>query len=188
MTLNLYRMSPRQFRKAAEAGVFGERQVELLGGLPCVMTTNPPHDFVVRRLGSALERLAPAPAWVVSEEKTLRLGRWRPLPDVSIARGPDDAYRKRLPAAADVSLLVEVADTTYAKDRGPKYRRYASAGIPVYWIVDLNRRQVELHTDPAGRGRAAAYRSDLIVPEAGEVPVVLDGREVGRIAARDILP
>ena len=186
--LNIFRMTPRQFRKAAEAGVFGEHQVELLGGLPCVMTTNPPHDFVVGSLGEALERLAPAPAWVVNEEKTLRLGRWRPLPDLSIARGPRSASRRRLPAAADLALIVEVADTTYAKDRGPKYRRYAAAGIPVYWIVDLNRRQVEVHTDPVGRGKAAVYRSCVIAAEADQVAVVLDGREVGRVAVGDILP
>jgi Uma2 family endonuclease len=188
VAIDIFRMTPRQFRKAAEAGVFGEHKVELLGGLPCVMTPNPPHDFAVRRLGDALERIATAPAWVLNEEKTPRVGRWRPLPDLSIARGPDDAYRHQLPAAADIALIVEVADTTYAKDRGPKYRRYAAAGIPAYWIVDLNRRQVEVHADPIGRGKGASYRSCAVVPEGGDAPVVLDGRDVGRVAVRDVLP
>jgi hypothetical protein len=54
MMPGIYRMSPRQFRKAIEAGVFGERRVELLGGIPFIMSENPPHIFASSRVHSSV--------------------------------------------------------------------------------------------------------------------------------------
>jgi Uma2 family endonuclease len=188
MSLDVFRMTPRQFRKAAEAGAFGESKVELLDGIVCRMTTNPPHLIAVHNLFDALRQLAPPPGWFVAMECSVALGRWLPVPDIAALRGPRHVYASRLPKASDVALLVEVSDTTYAKDRGPKYRKYATHRIPVYWVVDLNRRLVEVHTEPAGRGKSASYRACAVYHEPDQVPVVLDGREAGRIPVPDILP
>jgi hypothetical protein len=76
-----YRMTPRQFRKAAEAGVFGERRLELLGGMPFVMSENPPHIFASIRVDAALRAIATAPLWLVSKNHRIELGQWLPLPD-----------------------------------------------------------------------------------------------------------
>ena len=65
MIHGIYQMTPRQFRKAIDAGVFGEKRVELLGGIPFVMSQNPPHMFTSRRLLAALQILATLPQWVV---------------------------------------------------------------------------------------------------------------------------
>jgi Uma2 family endonuclease len=110
------------------------------------------------------------------------------LPDVVVLRGPDTIYGQRLAGAADVALLVEVSDTTYAKDSGPKLRRYATFRIPVYWIVDLNRRMVEVRTGPFGKGKQAGYAHCDIYREWDTIPVELDGQEIGRVAATDLLP
>ena len=45
-------------------------------------------------------------------------------------------------------LLVEVSDTTLSKDRGEKLVNYARSDIPVYWIVNLVDRQVEVDSGP----------------------------------------
>lgn len=37
-----------------------------------------------------------------------------------------------------MALLVKVADTTLDIDLGRKLRIYAEAGVPEYWVVDLN--------------------------------------------------
>jgi Uma2 family endonuclease len=188
MIHGIYQMTPRQFRKAIDAGVFGERRVELLGGIPFVMSQNPPHIFVSMRLLAALQLLAIPPRWVVDKEVTLALGRWRPIADSSVLRGPDTSYRSRLPRARDVALLVEISDTTYARDCGPKLRRYASFRIPVYWIVDLNRRIAEVRTGPFGKGKSAGYAVCHTYREGDTIPVELDGQEVGRVAVSDLLP
>ena len=109
--------------------------------LPGVAGSGPPPAVVCQQGGHSLAR------------------RWRPIPDVVILRGPKRAIGTRLARARDVALLVEVSDTTYAKDSGPKLRRYASFRIPVYWIVDLNRRIVEVRTGPFGRGSRPVIRS-----------------------------
>ena len=92
------------------------------------------------------------------------------------------------PRHDDVALLVEIADTSYAKDSGPKLRRYATFRIPVYWIVDLNRRIVEVRYQPFGKGKQAGYARCEIYLEHDHVPVVLAGNEVGRIAVANCCP
>lgn len=42
----------------------------------------------------------------------------------------------------DIFLVIEISDTTLQKDRREKALLYAVAGIPDYWILDLNKRQV----------------------------------------------
>jgi Uma2 family endonuclease len=78
---------------------------------------------------------------------------------------------------------VEVADTTLQKDRR-RTQTYGPAGIPVYWIVNLVDRQIEVYSDtrPDGYATCAIYRSGQ------HVPAVLDGTIVGQIAVDEILP
>jgi Uma2 family endonuclease len=118
----------------------------------------------------------------------LELGQWLPLPDVVVLHGPDTIYGSRFARAADVALLVEIADTSYARDSGPKLRRCASFRIPVYWIVELNRRIVEVRTLPFGKGKNAGYARCDIVQERDFVPVMLDATQVGQVAVADLLP
>ena len=49
---------PAQFRMAIDAGVFGENHVELLGGIPFIMSQNPPHIVALANAYLALAALA----------------------------------------------------------------------------------------------------------------------------------
>ncbi len=69
----------------------------------------------------------------------------RPEPDVVWAVGA-----AAHPLAADVLLLIEVADTTLHLDLGEKAALYAEAGIPEYWVVDIESRRLLVHRQPAG--------------------------------------
>jgi Uma2 family endonuclease len=171
-----------------EAGVFGERKVELPEGIPFIMSENPPHILVSANVHLALLALAPLPRWFVNKGHRLELEQWRPLTDVVVLHGPKATYGTRVARADDIALLVEVAETSHAKDSGPKLRRYAGFRIPVYWIVDLNRRIVEVRVQPFGKGTQASYARCDIYQEQDHVPVVLAGIEVGRIAAARLLP
>ena len=64
---------------------------------------------------------------------------------------------------------------------------YGPAGIPVYWIVNLKARQVEVYT-LLKRPGASRYGKPRIFKAGQSVPVVIEGVEVGRIAVADILP
>jgi Uma2 family endonuclease len=188
--LVLYRLTVRQFEKMIDAGVFPEgAHVELIRGmLVDKMTKNDPHDYAVGFLGDCLRGILPA-GWFVREEKSLKLGIWsRPEPDLIVVRGQHGDYRARTPQAPDIGLLIEVADSSYPKDHIAKLRLYAAWGIPAYWIVNIPGRRVEVYGNPTGRGKAACYRDAQTFGADADVPVVIDGQEIGRVAVRDLLP
>jgi Uma2 family endonuclease len=184
-----YRINVRQFMKMIDADVFPEGvHVELIAGILVAMTLHPPHTFVVTRLAGLLRSLLPAD-WQLFEEKAVRLDRWwLPEPDINVVRGTLLDYARRFPGPKDIGFLVEVADTTYPKDAGIKLRRYASAGVPVYWIVNLARQQIEVYTDPQGQGRTASYRTTVVRSVSEQLPVVIDGQERGLIAVQELFP
>jgi Putative restriction endonuclease len=184
-----YRLTVRQFEKMIDAGIFrDEDHVELLGGLLVdKMVKKDPHNFTIDMLGAMLDRIL-APFWIARQEKSAVLGVfWRPEPDIAIARGPRERYRAKGPRSADLGMLIEVADSSYAKDRGPKWRKYAASGVSIYWIVNLPLRQIEVYADPFGRGKSAGYREMKTYGVDDEVPLILEGHEFGRIKVSDII-
>ncbi|WP_369199614.1 Uma2 family endonuclease [Streptomyces sp. PU-14G] len=71
----------------------------------------------------------------------------------------DDDVRWHDPAP--VLLVGEVTSpSTAAKDRGPKARGFARAGIPCYLLIDREAEEVRVHTDPEGE----KYTQIAIVP------------------------
>ena len=181
-----YRLSVRQFERMLDAGVFPERHdVELLAGiLVDKMTKYEVHNFALARLGDDLRRVLTGD-WVIREEKPVQLGRlWRPEPDLAVVKGPHERFGREIPLAADIGILIEASDTSYQKDRGPKWVRYAASGVPTYWVINIPARVLEVYSDPAGGGRAAHYRETRVFRPGDDVPIVLDGREIGRIIVR----
>jgi Uma2 family endonuclease len=84
-------------------------------------------------------------------------------------------------------LLVEVADTTLNYDRTIKGNAYAKIRVPVYWVVNLGQEQVEVYNDPRA-GKTPHYRQRQDYGRGEVVPLVLGGREVGRVPVNDLLP
>ena len=111
-----------------------------------------------------------------------------PEPDVVGRPGTIDDYRDRTPGPADVALVVEVADASLPDDRSIKKRLYARSGFPIYWLINLVDRRIEVYTDPTGPAEEPDYlhRQDFGPDDA--IPLVIEGREVGRLAVRDLLP
>jgi Uma2 family endonuclease len=166
------------------ADVFGDDRVELLGGILTTLEHTPPHDFTVIELVDQMRRRLPHDHFSVLDSKPLALGRfWRPRPNIAVVRGPLRNYAARYPGRLDVALLVEVSDTTYPQDAGRKLRAYERAGIPLYWVVDLARRRVEVR-EMSARGLAVP----VLYHEQDEIPVVIDGHDYGRLPVRDLLP
>ena len=82
---------------------------------------------------------------------------------------------------------MEVADSSLERDRTSKLRSYARAGIVVYWIVNLIERQVELYKLPLAKAEPPRYDHCEIFKVGDSVPLVIDGRELGRIVVADML-
>lgn len=83
------------------------------------------------------------------------------IPGSESAPQPDIAwvtlrrYADRRPLPEEVSLVIEVADTSLEFDTTVKAGLYAAAGIADYWVVDLVSRAVIVLRDP----RSGAYES-----------------------------
>jgi Uma2 family endonuclease len=178
-----------EYDRLVEIGVLtGQDRVELLEGYMVLkMPTNPPHDNSVNVLTELLIRLAPS-GWVVRGQATAKLSQSRPEPDVAVARGDRRTYFTRHPDPSDFGLVVEVSDSSLDRDQLDKTRIYARDRIPVYWVVNLVDRRVEVYTNPNGPGDNPRYHTLNVFPEGADVPVVLDGATVGAIPVDDLLP
>lgn len=111
-----------------------------------------------------------------------------PEPDLGIIRGDIRNCVDHHPGPADSALIVEIADSSLRRDRGRKKRIYAGAAVRVYWIVNLVDRQIEVYTDPTGPGDKPDYRQHDDFGPGSAVPVVIDGKEIGRLNVADLLP
>jgi Uma2 family endonuclease len=185
----IYRLSVEQYHAMAEAGILTEDDpVELIEGwLVQKMTKHPPHTLATRRTRRALERLAPT-GWIVDTQAPVTTADSEPEPDVAVFRGDDADYADRNPGPTDVALVVEVADTSLRTDQGNKKRLYARADIPIYWIVNLVERQIEVYTDPTGPAEKPDYSQRRDYGPADTIPLVLDSIEVGSLKVVDFLP
>ena len=188
-----HRITVKEYHRMAEAGIFGpEPRLELLEGvLIDKMTKNPPHILATDLLDEFLHHLLPhGSGYCISmgNPVTIEDRHSEPEPDAMILRGNLRDYTGRRRTPADAVLVIEVAHASYAYDRFSKWVTYAGARVPIYWIVDLGRRRLEIHSGPAGQAETAYYGLTRILGQDDEVALVLDGREIARFAVREILP
>jgi hypothetical protein len=184
-----------EYDHLVETGVLTKAdKVELLEGYMVLkMPTNPPHDNAIDVLSELLTKMVPV-GWRVRGQATAKLSESRPEPDVALTRGDRKTFATKHPTPADFALVVEVSDSSLA--RLDKTRIYARDLIPVYWVVNLVDRRVEVFTDPTGPDPPAGlpgglephYRRRHDYPVGSAVPVVLDGVTVGTIPVDELLP
>jgi Uma2 family endonuclease len=150
------------------------------------MTKKPPHDAAISLAQDEIGTRLPE-GWMLRIQSAITTGDSEPEPDVAVVKKPGRRYVKAHPRPADIGLLVEVADSTLVFDQTKKKRAYARANIPVYWIVNLIDRRIEVYSDPRG-GRNPTYRRYEEFGPADRVPLVIDGKQIGSIAVADLLP
>lgn len=190
-TDEIYRLTVAQYHDMIEHAILTtEDPVELLEGLLVrKMPKNPPHTLSLRLIRIALAALFPVGSgFFVSTQDPVTLDESEPEPDSGVVRGHERDYALRHPGPADMPLIAEVSDSTLARDRGLKKTIYAKERVPVYWIVNLVDRRIEVYTDPTGPCDEPDYRQHRDYGPGESVPVVIDGREVGQIAVNDVLP
>ena len=88
-----------------------------------------------------------------------------PEPDLAVTREPATAYTENNPGPQDVSLVVEVADSSLNFDLNTKALLYARVGIPEYWVMDINGRRLHRHRQPTHSG----YLELVVLSEAESV-------------------
>jgi len=69
-----------------------------------------------------------------------------PGPDLAIVPGSEDDYDTLPPTVA--LLIVEIAASSLPLDATKKAELSATAGVPEYWVIDLEHRQLIVFRDP----------------------------------------
>ncbi len=152
----------REFNAWGADGWFEDERVELIDGVIVAMSPEGgPHVRVVMWLNNHLARnlgedrmVGISHPYEVSELS-------QPVPDVAVITTARFADLTDAVAAAD--LVIEVAQTSRRRDLVVKARLYAQAAVPQYWVVDLVRRELVVHTDP----RDGTYRN-VVTHDEGE--------------------
>ena len=109
-----------------------------------------------------------------------------PEPDGTVVRGPAEAFLQRHPGPADIVAAMEVADSSLRFDRTTKQRKYATAGIAQYWIINLPENQIEVYEEPLAAEGRYARRTDY---RPGETIRLVLGPSVSLdVAVAEVLP
>ena len=157
---------------------FGDRRFELLWGVMFEkMGDNKRHRFGGFLTMEALRKVFGDGYFVATNVRLPLSERDVPEPDVVVYGGSLRELSSGTISEAAVRLLVEVVDSRL--DTALHKRSvYALAGVPEYWIVNVNRLTVTVHRDPLN----GAYR-DVKEFFEGSIPV-----ENALIRVQDILP
>lgn len=144
-----------EYEELVHRGVFDDATVELLQGRVVSMSPQGDrHRIAVRRLARLFIRGLGDRAAVDVQASYAASDASKPEPDVAVLPPGDEVAS----SARQAWLVVEVAETSLARDRGLKSRLYAAAGIREYWIVNLVDDVIEVHREPGPEGYARTTR------------------------------
>jgi Uma2 family endonuclease len=163
------RFTAEEYQRMAQVGILSEHdRVELVDGEIVVMSpVGSRHGACVGSANRALVRAAGDDAIVLPQSSVLLDRYYQPQPDLALLRPRDDFYASRHAGPADILLVVEIADSSLDYDRNVKAGVYAVAGIPEYWIAELNGNVLWRHSSPEHgvyQHIAAHHRGQSIAP------------------------
>jgi Uma2 family endonuclease len=159
----LHRFSLEEYHQLIEAGGFDENtRVELIEGILVDMSPNTrAHDRAIRWLNEWLVLGIDRTRFEVGPQTALTLTDSEPEPDLTVV--PRNAQEPYHPGTA--MLVIEVAVSSQHRDLRQKPILYARAGVPEYWVVDLDKGYVVVHRTPSGD----RFESIVTVPGDGRV-------------------
>ncbi|MEO2088789.1 MAG: Uma2 family endonuclease [Gemmataceae bacterium] len=141
-----WKWTREQYHEMGRLGFFRGKRVELIDGEVRPMSPmNDPHGLAVVFTSEAL-RLLFGEQFTHRVQLPMRL--WNgdePEPDVAVIAGPPRSHTGHPPTAV---LVVEIADTSFEFDTHEKAGLYAAAGVPEYWVLDLERRRLLVFRGP----------------------------------------
>jgi Uma2 family endonuclease len=159
-----------EYDRLIDLGIFrpGEH-LELLGGH--LVVGDPQSSLHATGAGLVADTLRACfgSGWAVRTRMPIALDdESEPEPDVAVVPGTHRDYEAAHPTRP--ALLIEVAESSLAADRGTKAALYARAGIADYWILNLVDRALEVCHDPVtvATTHSAGWRyRDIAVLHAG---------------------
>ena len=134
-----------EYDQLVALGAFQDERIELLeGALVAMSPRGVAHNSTVQKLNRLLVLALEGRAAVRCQSSFAAHELSEPEPDFAVV--PQSDYDADHPSQA--YLVIEVAESSLAMDRGKKLRLYASCAIPEYWVVNLPERCIEVFTEP----------------------------------------
>jgi len=170
----LTKWAVEDYHQMIEAGILQNRAVELLAGEIVEMSPEKPsHTFYGEELADYL-RVSLTGKALIREARPITLANSEPEPDIAVVKSPRERYRFCHPQPEDIFWLIEISDSTLAKDLQLKSTIYAAAGIEEYWILNLQKKQLIVFRSPQGR----EYLSQQIITQGTVSPLAFPEVEV----------
>jgi Uma2 family endonuclease len=138
-----------QYHRMVNAGVWDDRQVELLNG---VVVEMPPEgvshaskrtkaqNYLIKLLGERAILRVGAPITLLNGSE--------PEPDLAIVQPWENEYDIHHPYPENIFWVIEYSQTSLDKDLGIKADIYAAAGIAEYWVINLKEHVLIVFRDP----------------------------------------
>ncbi len=144
MSITTYKWSIDRYHRAIQTGILDDQSVELLQGEIIAMSPEGEyHAYYNTEVADYLRLLLGAKAKIRDAKPITLPNDSEPIPDIAIVQPLGALYLEHHPYPENILWLIEFAKTTLKKDLGMKKEIYATAGIPEYWVVNLQ--AVELH-------------------------------------------
>lgn len=130
-----------------------EDRVELLNGIIIEkMPKGTKHALLNDNLADLLKEKLGNRVYVRSQNPVILDDYSEPEPDIVLAKPPREIYLERHPAPEDTLLIIEISDSTLARDRVTKSLAYAKAGIQQYLVLNLQNETLEEYREPGEDG------------------------------------
>jgi Uma2 family endonuclease len=169
MVLSTVKWSVEDYHQMIKTGLLDDRPVELLAGEIVAMSPEgEPHAFFSRTAGQYLTFVLGDRA-LVSPAKPITLPNGsEPEPDLAIVQPLGREYLTHHPYPENIFWVIEYANSSLEKDATVKYHIYAEAGIPEYWLVNLQTGELIIYRQPSGReyGSKITLKDGAISPLA----------------------
>jgi Uma2 family endonuclease len=166
------RFTIEEFQRMGASGILdGDERVELIEGEIVEMTPiGPPHASIVARLNALFAARLGARAIVWPQNPFVLPGQTSQFqPDLALLRLRTDFYGRRHPEPAAALLVIEVMDSSPARDRRVKLPIYARGGVEEVWLVQAATATLEVCRSPLGsdfRDRRTLERAASLAPLA----------------------
>lgn len=172
------RLNVDQFHRMIESGILREGEpIELIDGILVrkdnsdaegdPRTHGPRHALWIQRLRKLEDALRTHNVHLRQQLPIFTSEDREPEPDVVVVRGSVDDFATAHPRATDCLLVIEVADSSLEYDRSVKTPVYAAAAIPIFVIVNIPERQIEVYQDVDYE--LAHYARHSIAPSGGQI-------------------
>jgi Uma2 family endonuclease len=157
------KLSVAGYQRLYEQGLISGKNELIRGVIIEKMSKSPEHAFAIILL---LEKFAKffANGYCLRKEDPITLADSEPEPDIAVVSGNHAMYAKQHPTMA--RLIVEISKTTYDLDYDKQFI-YAEANIPEYWLVNLEKSEVEVYRRP----EAGRYLERTIYSKGKEIPL-----------------